>query len=346
MVSSLETGASAAELDRLAGELGDLVRREVPIGPLTTYRVGGAARLYAEPNSSEELDRLLSGLAAASVSVPVLVVGKGSNLLVADRGWDGLCVHLGEGFSAIELDGLDVIAGGATAYPVLARRTAAAGLTGMEWAVGIPGSVGGAVRMNAGGHGSETRQRLVCCRVADLAAGTSRWAPVDELGLSYRHSAIAATDLVVSARFRLEQGDVTESAVRIAEIVRWRRQNQPGGQNAGSVFTNPPGDSAGRLIDAAGLKDYRIGSAAVSEKHANFIQADPSGSADDVRRLVEAVQRAVAERLGVHLDVELQMVGWGRPSGAPAGDLPGVPGDPLAGRDPSSGHADPSCSEA
>jgi UDP-N-acetylmuramate dehydrogenase len=338
VVSDLEAGERSAELDRLAGQLGELVRREVPIGPLTTYRVGGAARLYAEPNSSDELDRLVSALAASPVKVPVLVIGKGSNLLVADRGWDGLCVHLGEGFSSIELDGLDVVAGGATAYPVLARRTAAAGLTGMEWAVGIPGSVGGAVRMNAGGHGAETSERLVCCRIADLAAGTSLWVSVDELGLSYRHSAITATDLVVSARFRLEQGDVNESAVRIAEIVRWRRQNQPGGQNAGSVFTNPPGDSAGRLIDAAGLKDYRLGSAAVSEKHANFIQADPSGSADDVRRLVEAVQGAVAERLGVHLDVELQMVGWDPSSGDPSS------GDPSSRRDPSSGRADPSCS--
>ena len=181
----------------------------------------------------------------------------------------------------------------------------------MEWAVGIPGSVGGAVRMNAGGHGAETRDRLVSARIVDLRAGVDRWSPAPELHLAYRHSSITASQLVVAARFALEEGDAAESAVRIAEIVRWRRENQPGGQNAGSVFTNPPGDSAGRLIDAAGLKGLRIGSASVSEKHANFIQADASGSADDVKALVEAVRRAVSERCGVDLDVELQLVGWG-----------------------------------
>jgi UDP-N-acetylmuramate dehydrogenase len=180
----------------------------------------------------------------------------------------------------------------------------------MEWAVGIPGSVGGAVRMNAGGHGAETRDRLVGCRLVDLAAGTDRWVPAESLELGYRHSAVRPSQLVVAARYHLDVGDAGVSAARIAEIVRWRRENQPGGQNAGSVFTNPPSDSAGRLIDAAGLKELRIGTASVSEKHANFIQADPGGSADDVRRLVEVVQRAVAERTGVELAVELRMVGW------------------------------------
>jgi len=296
------------ELDRLAKSLGALAKREVPIGMLTTYRVGGAARLFCEPASDDDLERLMAALAGSAV--PLLVIGKGSNLLVADRGWDGLCVHLGDTFASIEIEALGVVAGGATAYPVLARRTAIAGLTGMEWAVGIPGSVGGAVRMNAGGHGAETRDRLVSARIADLRAGVDRWSPASELHLAYRHSSITPSQLVVAARFALDKGDASESAVRIAEIVRWRRENQPGGQNGGSVFTNPPGDSAGRLIDAAGLKGLRIGSASVSEKHANFIQADPSGSADDVRRLVEAVQRAVTARLGVDLDIELQLVGW------------------------------------
>ena len=301
----------STELDRLAGDLGALARREVPIGGLTTYRVGGAARLFCEPASEADLARLMAALAGSAV--PLLVIGKGSNLLVADRGWDGLCVHLGDAFANIEIDGSSVEAGGATAYPVLARRTALAGLSGMEWAVGIPGSVGGAVRMNAGGHGAETRDRLVSARLVDLRAGVDRWSPAPELHLAYRQSSITPSELVVAARFALDEGDASQSAVRIAEIVRWRRENQPGGQNAGSVFTNPPGDSAGRLVDVAGLKGLRMGSACVSEKHANFIQADVSGSADDVRRLVQAVRRAVSDRLGVDLDVELQMVGWDPP---------------------------------
>jgi UDP-N-acetylmuramate dehydrogenase len=299
------------ELERIAGALGDLAQREVRIGRLTTYRVGGAAAVFCEPDSEAELERLVAAL--SGTPVPVLVIGKGSNLLVADRGWDGVCVRLGEFFATIEPiapETLEVVAGAATAYPVLARRTAAASLTGMEWAVGIPGSVGGAVRMNAGGHGAETRDRLVGCRLVDAVGGSDRWVPASALRLGYRHSTIRASELVVSARYHLDEGDAGQSSARISDIVRWRRENQPGGQNAGSVFTNPPQDSAGRLIDAAGLRGLRLGTAAVSEKHANFIQADPGGSAEDVRRLVEEVQRLVAGRLGVELAIELRMVGW------------------------------------
>lgn len=302
------TPAEDLDLDRVARALGELGRRDVPIGSLTTYRVGGAARVFCEPSSTADLERVTEALSGSGAAV--LVIGKGSNLLVADRGWDGVCVHLGEHFAAIEAGESGVVAGGAAAYPVLARRTAAAGLTGMEWAVGIPGSVGGAVRMNAGGHGAETRDRLVSCRLVNLRTGNDRWIPASALELGYRHSVVGPSDLVVAARYRLEAGEPGESSARISEIVRWRRENQPGGQNAGSVFTNPPSESAGRLIDAAGLKDLRIGTASVSDKHANFIQADPGGSADDVRRLVEAVQRTVAERLGVELAIELRMVGW------------------------------------
>jgi UDP-N-acetylmuramate dehydrogenase len=308
----LERAAVAEALERAVEVLGGLARPEVPIGPLTTYRVGGAARFMVEPSSESDLERLAEAVSGSSV--PVLIVGKGSNLLVADRGFDGLAVRLGERFSEVRIDGLEVLTGAATAYPVLARRTAAAGLTGMEWAVGIPGSVGGAVRMNAGGHGAETRDRLVSARIVDLANATERVVGTAQLLLGYRRSSVSESDLVVAARYRLEEGDASQSAQRIAEIVRWRRENQPGGQNAGSVFTNPPGDSAGRLIDAAGLKDLRIGTAAVSDKHANFIQADPSGSADDVRRVVEAVRALVMERLGVELEIELRMVGWGSDS--------------------------------
>ena len=194
-----------------------------------------------------------------------------------------------------------VRAGGAAAYPVLARQSAAAGLTGLEWAVGIPGSVGGAVRMNAGGHGAETSDRLVACRIVSLEGGGERVVPATELDLSYRHSSVRAGDVVIEATYRLEPGDAAASADRIRDIVRWRREHQPGGQNAGSVFTNPPDDAAGRLVEAAGLKGLRIGSAAVSEKHANFIQADPDGSADDVRRVIDEVRAVVLARLGVEL---------------------------------------------
>ncbi|MDQ1437578.1 MAG: UDP-N-acetylmuramate dehydrogenase [Acidimicrobiaceae bacterium] len=288
--------------------LGDRLGRHVPIGPLTTYRVGGpAAYLF---HAEDEADLRLARDALAGSGLPVLVVGKGSNLLVADRGFPGLVVTLGDGFGGIDLEGTRVRAGAAVSLPVLARRTAAAGLTGLEWAVGVPGSVGGAVRMNAGGHGSDMSQVVRRFCFVDLAGGEDGEFDVDRLAYSYRHSTVASTHAVVWAEFALAPGDRHASEAEIGEIVRWRREHQPGGQNAGSVFTNPPGDSAGRLIDGAGLKGHRVGSAHVSPKHANFFQADEGGSADDVYALIQEVRRLVQERMGVRLEPELRLVGF------------------------------------
>lgn len=294
-----------------AAVLGDRARRDVPLGPLTTYRVGGAAALYLEVEGEDDL-RLAAGAVAAG-GLPVLVVGKGSNLLVADAGFPGLALVLGPAFAAIDVEGTAVRAGGAASLPVLARRTAAAGLTGLEWAVGVPGSVGGAVRMNAGGHGSDVAATLARVRVADLASGEDGEVAAADLRLGYRRSSVGPAQVVVRADFALVPGDRDRSEAEIAEIVRWRRTNQPGGQNAGSVFTNPPGDSAGRLIDAAGCKGLRVGSAHVSPKHANFIQADEGGSADDVLALMVEVRRRVAEHCGVHLVPETRLVGFRDP---------------------------------
>jgi UDP-N-acetylmuramate dehydrogenase len=299
----------SAAIERAAQLLGPLAERDRPIGELTTYRVGGAAALYCEPSTLADLERLAEVVGATGIAV--LVLGKGSNLLVADGGFPGLCLRLADSFATIEIEDDLVRAGGAAAYPVLARRTAAAGLTGLEWAVGIPGSVGGAVTMNAGGHGAQTSDRLVSCRIVGLG-GEERehLVPAEELDLSYRHSSIGPYDVVTEASYQLEHGDAAVASARIAEIVRWRREHQPGGQNAGSVFTNPPDEAAGRLVEKAGLKGFRIGSAAVSDKHANFVQADPGGSADDVRRVIDEVRTLVAARLGVELRTELHLVGF------------------------------------
>jgi UDP-N-acetylmuramate dehydrogenase len=282
--------------------------RDVPLGPLTTYRVGGRAAWFMRAESEDDL-----GEAAAFVQdrgVPVLVVGNGSNLLVADRGFPGLAVALGEGFGEASLEGVRVRAGSAVLLPVLARRTAAAGLTGLEWAVGVPGSVGGAVRMNAGGHGSDMSQVLRRYRFVDLAGGEDGEFGAERLAYGYRSSTVRPTHVVVWGEFELAAGSREASEKEIAEIVRWRREHQPGGQNAGSVFTNPPGDSAGRLIDACGLKGFRVGSAFVSPKHANFFQADEGGSADDVWALIQEVQRRVQEAMGVRLEPELRLIGF------------------------------------
>ena len=229
--------------------------------------------------------------ATRATGIDVLVVGKGSNLLVADAGFPGLAVALGEGFAEVTIDGTTVHAGAAAALPVVARRTVAAGLTGFEWAVGVPGSVGGAVRMNAGGHGSDLAASLAGVRVVDLRTGEDGVVPSRALDLGYRRSAVEPHQLVVAADLALAVGDVAQGTRELAEIVAWRRANQPGGPNAGSVFTNPDGDSAGRLIDAAGAKGLRVGTAAVSTKHANFIQADDGGRADDVLALMRRRDR-------------------------------------------------------
>ncbi len=222
------------------------------------------------------------------------------------------------------------------ALPTLARRTVAAGLTGLEWAVGVPGSVGGAVRMNAGGHGSDTSASLTAYRVVDLATATVADHPPADLDASYRHTSVGPRDVVVAATFRLAPGDPVTGRETIDEIVRWRRANQPGGANAGSVFTNPPGDSAGRLVDACGLKGFRIGTAEVSPRHANFIQADRGGSAADVRRVMDAVRDRVLAVSGVALATEIRMVGFadGEPTGFADGEPTGsADGEPTGSAD-------------
>ncbi|MGI8810649.1 MAG: UDP-N-acetylmuramate dehydrogenase [Acidimicrobiales bacterium] len=299
-----------------AAVLGDRARRDVPLGPFTTYGVGGPAALLLEGCGPEEL--ALAGRAVAASGVPVLVVGRGSNLLVADRGFPGLALTLGEFFAAIHPGRGDgqpegVRAGGAVSLPVLARRTAALGLRGLEWAVGVPGSVGGAVRMNAGGHGSDVQACLTRAWLWDLGAEAAVGAAEVEtadLGLAYRQSGIGPLQVVVAAEFVLRSGDRAEAEAEIAAVVRWRREHQPGGSNAGSVFANPDGDSAGRLIDAAGLRGLRRGSAFVSLKHANFVQVDEGGSADDVRALMEEVRTTVERRFGIVLHLENRPVGF------------------------------------
>lgn len=296
---------------RALAALGPLARQDVLLGPLTTYRLGGPATILVEVEEEATLVRVAAAVEASGL--PMLVVGRGSNLLVADAGFRGIVAVMGAGLGAVATDGTTVRAGGAASLPVVARRTAAAGLTGFEWAVGVPGSIGGAVRMNAGGHGSDMAASLRSIRVADLAGGEDGGVCVTRaasgLDLGFRSSAIKSSQVVVEAELALAVGDRARSEAEIADIVRWRRANQPGGANAGSVFVNPQGDSAGRLIDGAGAKGLRRGSAAVSDKHANFIQCDPGGSAADVHQLMVEVARRVEASSGIWLRPETRLVG-------------------------------------
>lgn len=288
--------------------LGDLAQPMVPLGPFTTYKVGGPAALFVEVTD----DDVLAAVAAAVVAsgVAVLVVGNGSNMLVSDAGFPGLAIRLGSAYATVEVDGTEVAAGGAALLPVVARQSVKAGLTGFEWAVGVPGSIGGAVRMNAGGHGSDMAASLLGVRVFDCRTGEDAAVPASALELGYRRSAITPDQVVLRATLGLAMDEDGTGSDTISEIVRWRRANQPGGQNAGSVFTNPDGDSAGRLIDAAGGKGLRRGTAEVSPKHANFIQADAGGRADDVFAVMVAVRDVVEAATGIRLHPETRLVGF------------------------------------
>ena len=315
-------------IDGLETALGDRVSRDRSLAEMTTYRVGGAATVFIDVEDSHALDVVAEQISGEDV--PVIVVGKGSNLLVADAGFDGVAIRLGASFDRIELPRADadpiVRVGGAASLPIVARRTAAAGLVGFEWAVGVPGSIGGAVRMNAGGHGSDMASCLVRVRVRDLATGHDDVVEVSSLQLGYRRSAVSSRQIVEWAELRLGRGDSNAATATIDEIVRWRRDNQPGGPNAGSVFTNPPGDSAGRLVDEVGAKGARVRTAQISTKHANFIQADPGGSADDVVDLMLDVQERVVSATGIRLSAETRLVGFppGRIAGLVADDAEGA----------------------
>lgn len=286
-----------------------LLAENVPLGPMTTYKAGGPARWLATIGSRADLGRVIeSGLTG---DVPILVLGRGSNLVVSDSGFDGLVVRLEGAFFSTEIDGPDVTAGGATPLPRLARSAVDAGVLGLEFFVGVPGSVGGAVRQNAGCFGVETIDRLLTATIVDLRSGELREEGPGELELAYRHSNVAAHDLVVDATFTGELGDPEQGRKLMREITRWRRDHQPGGTlNAGSVFKNPATIPAGQLIDELGLKGISVGDVSVSSKHANFFVAGPEATAEDIRRLVRLVKDTVLERSGTNLETEIQFVGF------------------------------------
>ena len=286
----------------------DQIFMDAPLSDLSTYRVGGPASLLIKVEDDSNFSALVRGL--VKHPLPVMVIGNGSNVLISDNGFDGLVLKLGDFFETIEIEDTNVIVGAAAKLPIVARETVKFGLTGFEWAVGVPGTIGGAVRMNAGGHGSEMASSLMNATILSLVDGSLSKLSASELQLSYRHSCVKRTDLVINVTMQLERGDRDKSNDLIKEIVKWRRDNQPGGQNSGSVFTNPEGDSAGRLIEIAGLKGLRVGSARISEKHANFIQVDEEGSAEDVRKLMSLVVEKVREVHSVSLKPETILLGF------------------------------------
>ena len=284
------------------------IAHSIPLAPFTTYKVGGPARWFAEP---DDLEELRSVLAATPHDVPVFVLGRGSNVVISDAGFDGLVVRLGRSFAAIDVrsDGT-VVAGGAAPLPKLARAAAMAGRSGLSFYVGIPGSVGGAVQMNAGGHGSDTAAVLVSAVIVDSPSGDIEYRSVGSLELAYRSSNLLPTDIVAQATFTTSEGSPEVLDDELRTITRWRKDHQPGGTlNAGSVFKNPTVGHAGQIIDELGLKGHAVGPVSVSTVHANFMVAAGEAKAIDIYRFVHNIQAYVLERTGATLEPEIRFVG-------------------------------------
>jgi UDP-N-acetylmuramate dehydrogenase len=307
-VTPVTTDGGLARLDALAVERDITLERDVPLAPMTTLRVGGPADRFASPDTVDELVDLLA--LAADASAPAFLLGKGSDLVIADAGMRGLVIRVRA--DRISVEGTTVRAEAGASMTALAKRCAREGLAGFDWAISIPGTFGGAVWANAGAHDGEMGHVLGGVDIFDPRDGQRRTLRPAECGFAYRDSRFKhGPEVVLGGTIDLEPGDPATIAALIDEHQSRRRATQPlADQNAGSVFRNPPGDHAGRLIEAAGLKGHRIGTAQVSALHANFIITDRgTGRAADVRALGDHVRRVVAERFGVELRYEIEFVG-------------------------------------
>ncbi|HVL33144.1 MAG TPA: UDP-N-acetylmuramate dehydrogenase [Actinomycetota bacterium] len=283
------------------------VTRGGSIAGLTSYRLGGPAGVLFEPADRADLDALAEAVAASGQEI--LIVGRGSNMLVSDRGFPGIAVRLGAGFRWSRVNGATVEAGAAMPLPALATLAMHNRLRGLEFTVAIPASLGGAVRMNAGAHGHEMAEVLETVTLFSLDDASELIVRAEEAGFAYRASALPP-GIVIAAAMRLEVGEHDAIVEAMNEAKEWRRTTQPVNlPNGGSVFKNPPGDYAARLIDEVCGKGMAVGGARISEVHANFIVADDSARADDVYSLMQRIRRAVRDATGIELEPELKLIG-------------------------------------
>ncbi|RAL26060.1 UDP-N-acetylmuramate dehydrogenase [Thermoflavimicrobium daqui] len=285
------------------------VRANEPLSRHTTWKVGGPADVLICPTSRKELEEAMKIM--YKHQIPWRAIGRGSNLLVRDGGIRGVVIKLDDGFDYLKIDGTKVTAGGGYSTILLATKTAKQGLTGLEFAGGIPGNVGGAVYMNAGAHGSEISRVLVS---AEVLLDSGEWVTLSnkELKFKYRTSILQnkLRGIVTEATFQLKEGDEKEIVAALANFKDRRRQTQPlQFPCAGSVFRNPPGDYAGRLIQDAGLKGFRIGDAEVSTLHGNFIINRGQATASDVLSLIQHIMKTIEEKYEVKLVPEVQVIG-------------------------------------
>jgi UDP-N-acetylmuramate dehydrogenase len=278
-----------------------------PLAPYTSYRIGGPTAVWAAPRSENGVRRVLETVHAAGA--PLFVLGRGSNLLVSDRGWPGVTLYIGENLSGVRFSGLQAEARAGTLLMDLIGATVEQGLGGMELMAGIPGGVGGALRMNAGAFGREIE--AVTAEVAGFTAdGTPFRAGREDLSFGYRHAPELERVIVTSARFQFQPESAALLRARTEEILALRARKQPlEHPSCGSVFKRPPGYYAGALIEEAGLKGERIGGAEVSRRHAGFILNVADAAAADVYRLMRRIEQRVFERFGIRLEREVQLVG-------------------------------------
>jgi UDP-N-acetylenolpyruvoylglucosamine reductase len=292
-------------------DLPDGVRPNFPLSRLTTIRTGGPAELFARPGTISELEALLAW--AAEHGHEVGVVGSGSNLLVADEGVRGLVLKLDQELSQITVDGTRIDCGGGARLPAVSAQAARAGLSGIEFGVNIPGTVGGAVRMNANAYGGELARALDWVDIAS-AAGTVRRRP-DELGFAYRRSGLGPGEVVARAAFGLVPAPTDEVKATLSQMRDRRRAAQPSGiKTFGSTFKNPDdpraeGRTAGQLLEAAGCRGLRVGGAGFSDKHANFVENLGGATTADVIALMAEGRRRVKERFDIELEPEVQALG-------------------------------------
>ncbi len=300
---------SASIVEELTATFGKQVRRDVSLAPYTSARVGGPADVLVSVNSADELATVVAMLWSAEQ--PYLILGGGSNVLVSDAGVRGITV-LNRAKAVRFENGRQptVHAESGVIFSNLANRCATRGLSGLEWAATIPGTIGGAVYGNAGAFGGDMAHSLLQAEIL-TAQGREMWA-AEKLGYGYRTSALKRGQLkgvVLSSELSLRNATKEEVAVKIGEFSERRRTTQPPGASMGSMFKNPEGDAAGRLIDAAGLKGTRVGSAEVSPIHGNFFINHGRSKASDIRALIELVQERVRQHSGVELELEVELVG-------------------------------------
>ncbi|MCR3921513.1 MAG: UDP-N-acetylmuramate dehydrogenase [Firmicutes bacterium] len=273
----------------------------------TSFKIGGPADLYLEPENVTELAYVLTYLQSEGISYYIL--GNGTNLLVHDQGFRGAVICLAGQFREFTFSDLSVNAGAAVPLALLAQRATALGRTGLSFAAGIPGTVGGALVMNAGAHGHSLADQLVDAQILTGDMAVHIYQP-EELELRYRKSNISPNDVVCAVTLRLEAGDKDDLERQSRDDLTFRRSRQPRQPNAGSIFKNPPGDAAGRLIEAVGLKGHRVGGAMISDIHANFIVNCQQATAQDVMALIATARREVAQQFGIKMELEIQLLGY------------------------------------